>query len=79
MVYQLKYQELNDEFEERKVHRQVLKAGEQTFNEGLPQTVRRARASLIIVIFSKPSRDISLNPWKNLPSNSYNNQKNNQH
>ncbi len=37
MVYQLKYQELNDEFEERKVHRQVLKAGEQPFNEGLPQ------------------------------------------
>ena len=48
MVYQLKYQELNDEFEERKVHRQVLKADEQPFDEGLPQTVRRARASLII-------------------------------
>ena len=50
MVYQLKYQELNDEFEERKVHRQVLKAGEQTFNEGLPRAIRRARASLIIIV-----------------------------
>jgi len=50
MVYQLKYQELNDEFEERKVHRQVLRAGEQPFDEGLPQTVRRARASLIIIV-----------------------------
>jgi len=48
MVYQLKYQELNDEFEERKVHRQVLKAGEQTFNEGLQQTICRAGAGLII-------------------------------
>ena len=48
MVYQLNYQELNDEFEERKVHRQVLKAGEQSFDEGLPQTVRRAKAGLII-------------------------------
>jgi hypothetical protein len=48
MVYKLQYQELNDGFEERKVLRQVLKAGEQTFNEGLPQTVRRARAGLII-------------------------------
>ena len=50
MVYQLKYQELNDEFEERKVHRQVLKADEQPFDEGLPQTVRRTRASLIIIV-----------------------------
>ena len=50
MVYQLKYKELNDEFEERKVHRQVLRVGEQTFNEGLPRAIRRARASLIIIV-----------------------------
>ncbi len=48
MVYQLKYQELNDEFEERNVHRQVLRAGEQPFDEGLPQPVRRAKAGLIV-------------------------------
>jgi hypothetical protein len=48
MVCQLKHQELNDEFEQRKVHRQVLKAGEQPFDEGLPQTIHRAGAGLII-------------------------------
>jgi hypothetical protein len=48
MVYQLKYQKRNGEFEERKVHRQVLRAGAQPFDEGIPQTVHRAKTGLII-------------------------------
>ena len=48
MVYQLQQQELKDEFEEKKIHREVLKSGEQTFDKWLPQTPRRAGAGLII-------------------------------